>query len=223
MTTYRQITYMIMDELKLSSDDSIITEDHIIFLANKYRSFLLKQRYSDIKKHIPESNFSTICLELIRVPAISGEACEGGEYLRTKNKIPPILYMPRVYPTDYFQGEITYIDRNRMRYVGNNKFMKNIIYCSLAPDNYIYFKSCNPQFIYLERVRLTAVFSDISEILDLQCDEEGRPCEIIDCTFPIEDSLIPPLVELIVKELRNAEYSPSDEINDAQDSLDEVK
>nr|DAU83961.1 MAG TPA: Structural protein [Crassvirales sp.] len=50
MSTYREIVFMIMDELKLSSDDSYFTEDHIIFLASKYRAFLLKQRYSDIKK-----------------------------------------------------------------------------------------------------------------------------------------------------------------------------
>jgi hypothetical protein len=42
MSTFRDIVYMIMDELKLSSDDSYYTEDHIIFLISKYRAFLLK-------------------------------------------------------------------------------------------------------------------------------------------------------------------------------------
>ena len=67
--TWREIIYMCSDELKLSSDDSYYTEDHLKFLISKYRSFLLKQRYSDIKKFIPESNFSTICLDLMEVPA----------------------------------------------------------------------------------------------------------------------------------------------------------
>ena len=43
---------MVLDEIKLTSDDSIINENHVIFLLNKYRTFLLKQRYSDIKKPI---------------------------------------------------------------------------------------------------------------------------------------------------------------------------
>lgn len=224
MSTYREIVFMIMDELKLSSDDSYFTEDHIIFLASKYRAFLLKQRYSDIKKQIPESNLSTICLDLIEVPAISGEACEGGSYLRTTNKIPFMMYsnQPRVYPIDFYQGEITYIDRNRMRYVGHNKYLSNIIYCSLGPDNYLYFKSCNPQFLYLEKVRMTAMFSDIEDTFGLQCDEDGKLCDLLDAPFPIESALIPPLVELVVKELRGPEYSPEDKQNNADDDLSDV-
>ena len=145
---------MALDELKLSSDDAQFTEDHVMFLLNKYRTFLLKQRYSDIKKQIPESNYQTICLDLIQVPAISGDACEGGTYLRSKEKIPFLMKIgiPRVYPLEYYQGEITYVSRDRMRYVGYNKFLQNIIYCSIGPDNYLYFKSSNPQYLYLEKV-----------------------------------------------------------------------
>ena len=75
--TWREVVYMCNDILKLGSDDSYYTEDHLLFLIAKMRSLILKQRYSDIKKFIPESNFSTICLDLMEVPAISGEPCEG--------------------------------------------------------------------------------------------------------------------------------------------------
>ena len=222
--TWREIIYMCSDELKLSSDDSYYTEDHIKFLISKYRSFLLKQRYSDIKKFIPESNFSTICLDLMKVPAISGEPCEGGVYLRTTKKVPFMMGIkqPRVYPVDYYQGEITYISRDRMKYVGFNKYLSNIIHCSLAPDNYIYFKSSNPQYLYLEKVRITALFSDAEETFGLQCDEDGQICELLDSDFPLESALVSPLVELVVKELRGPEYSPEDKVNDANDNLSNV-
>lgn len=225
MSTYRDIVYMILDELKLSSDDSYFTEDHIIFLASKYRAFLLKQRYSnDIKKPVPESNFSTICLELMEVPAISGEPCEGGVYLRSVSKIPYMMRtsMPRVYPVDYFQGEITYVDRNRLKYVGYNRYLSNMIYCALGPDNYLYFKSVNPQYLHLEKVRITAMFSDVEDTFGLQCSEDGKLCELIDAEFPLESALVPPLIELVVKELKGAEYAPKDEANDANDNLDEL-
>jgi hypothetical protein len=42
MTTYRELVYMVLDELKAKSDDFYYTEDHIIFLLDKYRAFLLK-------------------------------------------------------------------------------------------------------------------------------------------------------------------------------------
>lgn len=225
--TYREIVYMVLDELKGMSDDFTFTEDHLIFLLGKLRSFLLKQRYyADIKKTISESNYQTICLDLIEVPAISGETCEGGSYLRSKNKIPVTLMIgnPRVYPIDYYQGEIAYVSRDRMRYVGYNKWMKNIIYCSIAPDGYLYFKSWNPQFLYLEKVKFTAIFEDANEVSNLTCDgDEGAACDLMDRIFPIEEALVPPLIELVVNELRKAEYAPSDEENNADDNLDEIR
>lgn len=221
MSTWREIVYMCIDELKLLSDDSFFTEDHLIYLVSKYRAFLLKQHYSDIKKFIPESNFSSICLDLIEVPAISGEECEGGSYLRTKNKIPYMMGIkqPRVYPIDYYQGEITYVNRDRMKYTGYNKYLSNIIYCSLAPDNYLYFKSSNPQYLYLEKVRLLALFENAEETFGLQCDDDGKVCDFLDSKFPLESPLIPPLLELVVKELRGAEFVEEDDDNNAKDDL----
>lgn len=223
MSTYKELTYMVLDELKLYSDDASYTEEHIMFLLDKYRAFLLKQRYSDVKKQIPESNYQTICLDLIEVPAISGEPCEGGSYLRSKKKIPFLMKIgnPKVYPVDYYQGEITYVSRERMRYVGYNKYLRNIIYASIGPDNYLYFKSFNPQYLYLEKARMTGIFEDPQAASELQCPNENDDtvCDVLDREFPIEDALISPMIELVVKELLGAEYRPKDESNDANDAL----
>lgn len=226
MSTYKELVYMCLDELKLYSDDTLYTEEHIMFLLGKYRTFLIKQRYSDVKKQIPESNYQTICLDLIKVPAISGEPCEGGSYLRSKEKIPFLMKIgnPRIYPIDYYQGEITYVSRDRMRYVGYNKYLQSIIYASLGPDNYLYFKSFNPQFLYLEKVRMTGIFEDTLAASELQCPDENGDivCDVLDREFPIENALIPPLIQLVVEELTKAEYKPEDKENNSDDDLSEV-
>lgn len=226
MSTYKELVYMCLDELKLYSDDALYTEEHIMFLLGKYRTFLIKQRYSDVKKQIPESNYQTICLNLIEVPAISGEPCEGGSYLRSKEKIPFLMKIdnPKVYPVDYYQGEITYVSRERMRYVGYNKYLKNIIYASIGPDNYLYFKSSNPQYLYLEKARMTGIFEDPRAASELQCpDENGDTvCDVLDREFPIENALIPPLIQLVVEELTKVEYKPEDKENNSDDDLSEV-
>lgn len=226
MSTYKELVYMCLDELKLYSDDTLYTEEHIMFLLGKYRTFLIKQRYSDVKKQIPESNYQTICLDLIKVPAISGEPCEGGSYLRSKEKIPFLMKIgnPRVYPIDYYHGEITYVSRDRMRYVGYNKYLQNIIYASLGPDNYLYFRSFNPQFLYLEKVRMTGIFEDTLAASELQCpDENGDTvCDVLDREFPIENALIPQLIQLVVEELTKAEYKPEDKENNSDDDLSKV-
>lgn len=222
MATLREIVYMVLDEMKLNSDDAYYNEEHIQFLATKYRAFILKRKYNKYKGYMPLENKSTICLDL---EVTNGDnSCIGGSVLKSKQKIPALLNQtsPQVYPYDYFSGEITYIHRNRMRYVGNNKWLKNIIYCSIGPDNYLYFKSVNPQHLYLDKVKVDGVFSDFLETLDLQCDDEDSPCEPMDNKFPLEAGLIPYLIELIVKELKGPSYSPEDDSNNAKDDLSRV-
>ena len=219
--TYREIVYACLDILKLTSDDSLYTEEHIIFLANKARTLLLKQRYSDIKKRIPESNYQTICLDLEKVQNIQDLECKGSS-LRTVQEIPYLMKIgnPKVYPQNYYLGEITYISRERMRYVGHNKYLQNIIYCSLAPDNHLYFKSSNPQHLYLKKVQVTGIFEDIQNASQLECNNNNSQCQdILDKTFPLEEGLVQPLIEIVIKQLGPSVDLPQDQENNAQDDL----
>lgn len=222
MSTYRELVYMVIDELKLESDDSKFTEDHIVFLLDKYRAFLLKQRYADVRKEMPDSNYQTLCLDLQETNAIDGLPCSNDKYLRTIAKIPKLIPIgsPRVYPIDYYQGDITLISRDRMRYIGHNRYLKNIIYCSLNPDGYLYFKSSNPQFLYIEKVRMTAIFEEVKNVLDLQCGEQA--CNYLDNQFPLETALITTLIGLVVNELSAPVIKPSDDNNNAKDDNDEA-
>lgn len=105
---------MVLDELKLLSDDSTYTEDHILFLLSRYRAQVLKSAYADIKKEVPNNNYQTICLNLEEHEGIKGLPCEG-LYLRSTEKIPEALNIghAKVHPADYFAGEIAYITRDR--------------------------------------------------------------------------------------------------------------
>ena len=227
----KEIVYMVLDLAKANtSDDSFLNEDHIIFLLKKYRSFLIKKEQEKEKATADiasEFEYQQICLDLEKVAAIDGEPCTGGYYLRTTKAIPKILEgnQPRVYPIDFYQGiNICFIPRDRMRYVGTNKFLQNIIYVSLGPDLHLYLNSSNPQFMYLRRLRMSAVFEDFDEATDLLCDNDGEAqiCDVLDAVFPIRDYLVPTLIELVLKEITNAEYKPVDEKNNANDDLSKV-
>ena len=223
--TYREVTYLILDLLKQSSDDSYYTQEHILFLVSKIRSAILKQTYSNIKKEIPESNYQTICLDLKEVSTIAGEPCEGGTYLRSEQKIPTTLPIgnTQIYPVDYYQGEITFVSRERMRYVGHNKWLQNIIYASLGPDSHLYFKSSNPQYLYLKKAKMTGIFEDTDKAAELECpSEEGEVCDIMDKKFPLEEGLVASVIELAVKYLNGAAYKPEDATNNAADDLSDI-
>lgn len=224
MNTYRELIYFTLDKLKLSSDDSYFTEEHILFLLNKYRNLLLQTQYKNKESEIPESYFQTLCLNLIEVPAIPEEPCEGGVFLRSEKKIPSILPISklRIDTGSFFIGDIIFVSNERMKYVGYNRWLPNIIYASLGPDKYLYFKSFNPQFLYLEKVRVTGIFEEADKAAELLCDKEEVACDILDTNFPIEDALVPQLIEVIVKSLQGPEYAPEDKNNDANDNLSEV-
>ncbi len=223
MSKYRECVYMVLDEIKAISDDSIFTEEHVIFLLDKYRILLLEKKYKDNKDEISESNYQTICLDIEEVDAIDGTPCTGGTYMKSVQKIPDTLSIgtATVSPLDYYQGNITFISKERMRYVGHNKYLQNIIYCSIY-DGYLYMTSANPQFRYLEKIKFTGIFEDSEKAAELSCEdkssEEGS-CDILDKEYPLEESLIPQCIELIVKELLGAEYRPKDDENNAADDL----
>ena len=221
---YKDIVYLILDELKLTNDDSVINENHIVLLVSKYRNMILKQRYSDIKKPIPESNYQTICLTLEKINNIEGMPCTG-TMLRSIEKIPNLMKIgiQRVYPQSYYLGDITYISRDRMKYVGYKPSLQSIIYDSLGPDNHIYLKSANYQYLNLKKVSFTGIFDQAEEAAMMKCTSQGTPnCDILDMDFPLEAALVPDVISLVVKEILGAEYRPEDLQNDNQDNLSDI-
>ena len=226
-----ELVYSILDLAKTAtSDDSFYTEEFVIFLCKKYRAFLIKKEQDKEKSSTDvasEFEYQQICLDLEKVPAIDGEPCTGGYYLRTTQKIPKILEgtQPRVYPIDFYQGtNISYVSRDKMRYVGNNKYLRNIIYSSLGPDLHLYLNSSNPQFLYMKQLRMSAIFEDVDEAAGLLCDSDGssESCDVLDAEFPIREYLVPPLIELVVKELTGAKYQLQDKENNANDDLPQM-
>ncbi len=225
-----ELVYLCLDALKILSDDSIYTEEHVIFLLKKYRSFLIKKEQDKEKSSqdiASEFEYQQICLDLEKVPAIDGDPCTGGYYLRTTQKIPKILEgtLPRVYPLDFYQGiYISYVSRDRMRYVGTNPYLQNIIYTSLGPDMHLYLNSSNPQFLYMKKLRISEIFEDMDEAAELLFDDsvEDVSCDVLDMEFTIRDYLVPPLIEIVVKELSGSKYLPRDSRNDADDGLSKI-
>lgn len=212
---------MIQDECKFDTDDSYYTHEHILFLMSKYRSVLFHQKYgnNNIKKQIPTSLKQEICIELMKVPGNEFASCDSGIYLKSTRKIPDIVPVvkPTLYTSDIYStiSSIDYIYYDRMKYVGENKYLKNIIYASISPDKFLYLKSQNPVFVNLERIKMNAVFEDIDEAAKLSCENS---CEILDSRFPIEESLVPLLIESVVKELVDKLAIPEDKQNNADDN-----
>ena len=226
--TLRELVFICLDELKLSaSDDSFFNENHVRFLLNKWRARLLKQEYDTNKnKKVSESAYQTICLDLEDSNPLGLDINCGEFYRRSIKAIPSLLQAvgdPILSAGDFFSNDrIVYVTRQKMRFTGYNRWLKNIIYAALGTDNKLYLSSRNSQFKYLEKIQFTGVFEDAEKAMELSCEKNEGSCDIMDQTYPFEDYLVPVLVYNVVKELLGATYRPLDSYNDNTDNLSQL-
>lgn len=225
MATFRELIYIVLDKLKIQSDDSYFEEEHIMFLLNKYRPLILKQRYSDIRKEIPDANYQSINVSVSDSPEVNG-SLDGSLYYKKSNvKIPTILNLnggQRIiylsYFKDFWSGEITYVNKDRFKYTGHNKWLLKTIYGTIGPDGYLYIKSEDSNISTLTNVKITSIFEDPTEVNKLDVDNAGKIKNPLDIECPLEGNLIPVLVDMVVETLLPSHFRGSDIENDAKDA-----
>lgn len=229
--TYREVVYFVLDSIKALNGDSTITEEHVIYLANQYRLFLIEQKkQKQGVTSLSSSNEQTICINLEPANAIEGLDCYNEVYLKSKEEIPEVLNEQslKVNLADMFNIRTAFVSKDRFKFVGGNKYLKNIIYCTLGSDNHIYFNSANPQFKYLKQAKITGIFEDAVTAANLSCStnssDGNSKCktDILDTQFPLEADLVPQMFELIIKQLLGVNYRPKDSHNDSNDDLADI-
>lgn len=231
MTDFRHIVYMVLDELKIDSDDSYYTPEHVIFLVSKYRALLLKQRYSDLKRTIALSNYSSLTFLLVPV---SSDPCGVGIYLRSSEKLPDLMDLAgiigstKVTTHNVLSKPVTFVNNSRFRYIGKDRWTKDYIYCTLGLDKYLYIKSANPQFRYLEKVTISSVFEDPLKVYEYNysqgfCNCDSQPCDPLDIEVPVQEDLIPQIIELCVRDLGRMIYNPEDKVNNSTDDQSDIQ
>ena len=197
--TYRELVYMCLDEIKLASDDSYITEDHILFLISKYRAFLLRQKYEKTNMPVSESNYQCI--------------------LVTPNKdiVPEVMSVakPRVFTITEGEGDtttnfLTYVSPHRYHFIGENRILKPITYCTIDHNKKLQCKNKE-----LTSINIYAVFEDIVKVSEFNLDG----ADVLDCECPIESELVSGVQELVVKDALGIAYRPKDTINNGNDDL----
>lgn len=226
MYTYNHVVYMVLDFLKISSDDAYYTPDHVLFLLNKYRAFVLKSKYENSTETPSDSNYQTMHIDLEEKDRIEGQNCSG-KYLVSTTKLPDSLDLvkPLFTGADMFSGDIAFVTPQRFRYVGFDKWNKNIAYATFS-NGKLYIKSCSPFAYYLKEGTLHDIFVDPLEAAaasgDYAVDENGNLCNPFEVEFPLEDNLLPLVMQYVVKDLSGALYKPKDDENNADDDLSKL-
>lgn len=221
MNTYGQMIYMVRDLLKISSDDAYITSQHILFLLEKFRSYVLKTKYENSEEDIPGSDKNSLTVELELVSDNFGLS-SGIPLLRSKEPIPSDTIFDSInIKTNKLTGNpnIIYVPYERFPFTGNNKYLKNIIYWTIDNEDYILVKSCNPRFEYLREIKIEGVFESPMAIAEKDCVCNGLEVNYDDVDFCLEDALVQLVIDYTVRTLQVSIYKPQDDINNTNDDL----
>ena len=96
--TYKDLVYIVLDELKIFSDDSSFEPEHIVHTLNKYRALLFDQKYRNKKIEIPRSFYQRLKIDLEK-PYVNG-----GIY-RSSKTLPDILEIRDIYQYTFISKE----------------------------------------------------------------------------------------------------------------------
>jgi len=222
-TTYREIVYMVKDLLKDSSDDTYFTEEHIMFLFNKYRSMFIRRYYKE-ESRIPENLKQTLCLDLER----NNNCIIGKETLKSTSKIPELIRFNNSNTGgitlglgDYYMNyRLTFVSFERFPYTNSNSFLKNIVYVAISPDRKLNINiEGNLDASYLKQIQLTGVFENPSDAGKYSCEKSEVNCDDLDRNIYLDNTLQAIIIKAIVQDLSFGLYKPKDNVNNAKDDL----
>lgn len=216
MTTYKELVYMVLDELKAKSDDFYYTENHIIFLLEKYRAFLLKQKYRTPKSVVLNSNYS-----YIELPKIQNQSRPINTNFSCDNL--PIAFPKLTITSNKTSKEVifNYCTEDRRLFLRQSNYLKNM--------NYFYFlnnklfldfgiKLFNDENFKEFKISLKIILESPSKVYQ----SLNTNADILDMVFPLEESLISPLLEMVVKDLTSAMFKPEDDVNNGKDETGDL-
>lgn len=207
MSTYKDIVFLLLDELKIKIDDSHFTPEHIVAIINKYRAAIIKQKYGgQIKRPIPLACFQTLNIEMNSDTKISTLPVPK---LIDINGIELSTDIDTVNVLNTFK--ITLVHPSRFKFLGHNRFLSTILYGALWYDNYFrvqYSGSIPSPFL------LSGLLENPLEIIEFNELEIDDP---LDLEFPLDQASIAEVMAFALKELADVRIFPFRDKNDARE------
>ena len=225
-TTLNKIIYNIRNSKKggILSDDDKITDRQLAFIIGYYRAMLIKQDLDKGIKPAYASKQTLPAVEMEQVDKSSDCSAPVGCYtVRSKE--------PIINPIDTKKGvAITYVgtvdgeesfqfqSESRSRWSRFSTYTASLRKAYLK-DGYLYIVND----IIIEVVQVQGIFENPELASKYKnCCGCTDPCFTYDSTYPIEDSRIPLINELIFKnEMNLLSMAPQDTTNDTSDRVQE--
>ena len=231
--------FSVLDSVKAFSDDSVWETEYIVTTLNKYRGLLFTQKYKGKKVEIPFSYYQ-------RLNVYFDVNYSDGSIYQSFKQLPNILDITNLWQYTFVHNDgmrssnLNFINPQKFKNVGYNKWLKSQVYVTIDLDNYMYAKIPeNNIYLIGESGTNTLISEDglnqlVAEnlvdsyvyydtILDNPIDgyrfNGDDSLDVLDFIFPCEESLIQPIIDLCVKEIAAINGVPRDVANNATDDI----
>ena len=220
--TKRDLIFTIYELLKVSSDDTDLSEEFVSSLVDSTRAKLIKQTYGNKEWNIPIEVTQELCFQLENVASVNGATCFG-TILRSTAVIPKglsvkgangALLSVRTY--DKKQLHLNIVPVERLPFIGVNPYTSGMLYAAIDSDRKIYVVSGQRAHAMMKFVKVKGIYENPDEAFALQCDD-AEVCESWDKEYPCELAMQDDIVAIIVNQLAARFGFPEDNTNNAED------
>lgn len=221
MYTKNHYIYDIIERLNSFSDDTELSVEHISFLIDETRALVIKQSYQGIGTSIPrvikQQINTTLTLDQ------ENEFNTLDKILCTEDALPTLIESSIInkYLTvdngSYKNLKFIRVPNERFPYVGNNKYLQNIVYYTLGVNNKLYFTGASSVYKLIEEARVFGVFLDPEDAWKLGPDYDSST-KFNDTIYPIDADMWVKISDILIKLLIPKLQAPEDKINNADDN-----
>ena len=137
--------------------------------------------------------------------------------LETEDQIPIIStnrfgpMIKEIYSSYVDEFPYTIVNRTALRYSGNGRFNENIIFVAYD-NNKLYFKSKNAAYNNLDKISITAIFSEPEDVPGFDVDTDEYPMDL-ECFNYCKEMILKGDLKLLLTQV-------SDEINNADGEIE---
>lgn len=210
--TYKDVIYLVLEELKQTTDDIPFDEDLIANLLNISRAVIIKQRLGSNKVEIPKEVMQSVPFRLVFKDNVYQSNREftivnlNGAHLFYNISIPVLPDL-----------EITYTTLDRFKYVQISKWLKKIAYSAFSNSNKLYFKF--PDGTITSTLLSRGITGYFNTILDDPRTIFPYEEDYLNLDFAINGDLLRPIVDLTLADLYKHLHLPEDAINNGKNDL----
>jgi len=211
--TYRDVIYMVLDELKQFTTDIPFEEEHIATLLTISRAVIIKQKFAGQKTEIPMELLQPIQFNIIKDSGIIKSNREFDVINLNGMHMFYNVTVPSIPDVEFSQTTL-----DRFKYVRVNKWLSNVCYFTVSNNNVLYFKvpTTIDALFTSSYIEIPAYYNAILEDPRTAYPYESK---YLDLDFAITGDMLRIIIDLTLADLYKHLHLPEDTINNGKNDL----